>query len=105
MRIFSAKFLKFFFQLVKLKKLQGKIKLVTEPLFSHYLFTRLSDTSSNWFPNRSTSGVAFFLKFLISTDPMVIPDPIIDRLRQRYSLKEPLHELFKLGVVLEITNC
>ena len=32
------------------KKLQGKIKLATEQLFSRYLFIRLSDVSSNWFP-------------------------------------------------------
>jgi transcriptional antiterminator RfaH len=86
------------------KKLQGKIKLTTEPLFSRYLFIRLSDVSSNWFPIRSTRGVATLLRFGISTDPVVIPDPIIDCLRQRCTLEEPLHELFKSGEILEITN-
>jgi transcriptional antiterminator RfaH len=86
------------------KKLQGKIKLATEPLFSRYLFIRLSDVSSNWFPIRSTRGVASLLRFGISTDPVVIPDPLIDCLRQRCSLEEPLHELFKPGEMLEITN-
>jgi transcriptional antiterminator RfaH len=86
------------------KKLQGKIKLATEPLFSRYLFIRLSDVSSNWFPIRSTRGVASLLRFGISTDPVVIPDSIIDCLRQRCALEEPLHELFKPGEILEITN-
>ena len=86
------------------KKLQGKIKLATEPLFSRYLFIRLSDVSSNWFPIRSTRGVASLLIFGISTDPIVIPDPIIDCLRQRCALEEPLHELFKPREILEITT-
>jgi transcriptional antiterminator RfaH len=68
------------------------------------LFIRLSDVSSNWFPIRSTRGVASLLRFGISTDPVVIPDPIIDCLRQRCALEEPLHELFKPGEMLEITN-
>jgi transcriptional antiterminator RfaH len=86
------------------KKSQGKIKLATEPLFSRYLFIRLSDVSSNWFPIRSTRGVASLLRFGISTDQVVIPDPIIHCLRQRCSLEEPLHELFKPGEILEIIN-
>jgi transcriptional antiterminator RfaH len=86
------------------KKSQGKIKLATEPLFSRYLFIRLSDVSSNWFPIRSTRGVASLLRFGISVDPVVIPDPIIHCLRQRCFLEEPLHELFKPGEMIEITN-
>jgi transcription antitermination factor NusG len=35
---------------------------------------------------------------------VVIPDPIIDCLRQRCALDEPLHELFKPGEMIEITN-
>jgi transcriptional antiterminator RfaH len=86
------------------KKLQGKIRLATEPLFSRYLFIRLSDVSSNWFPIRSTRGVASLLRFGVSTDPVVIPDPIIECLRKRCALEEPLHELFKPGEMIEITN-
>ena len=86
------------------KKLQGKIKLATEPLFSRYLFIRLSDISSNWFPIRSTKGVASLLRVGISTDPVVIPDSIIDCLRKRCALEEPAHELFKAGEMIEITH-
>jgi transcription antitermination factor NusG len=35
---------------------------------------------------------------------VVIPDSIIDFLRQRCALDEPLHELFKPGEMIEITN-
>jgi transcriptional antiterminator RfaH len=86
------------------KKLQGKIKLATEPLFSRYLFIRLSDNCSNWFPIRSTRGVASLLRFGVSTDSAIIPDPIIDCLRRRCALEEPLHELFKPGEMIEITD-
>lgn len=86
------------------KKSQGKIKLVTEPLFSRYLFIRLSDISSNWFPIRSTRGVAQLLRFGQATEPVVIPDPIVECLKERCSQEEPLHELFQSGEILEITN-
>jgi transcriptional antiterminator RfaH len=86
------------------KKLQGKIKLVTEPLFSRYLFIRLSDVSSNWFPIRSTRGVAQLLRFSQAAEPVVIPDPIVECLKQRCSEEEPLHELFQSGEMLEITS-
>jgi transcriptional antiterminator RfaH len=78
------------------KKSQGKIKLATEPLFSRYLFIRLSDVSSNWFPIRSTRGVSQLLRFGQAAEPVVIPDPIVECLKQRCSQEEPLHELFKL---------
>lgn len=86
------------------KKQQGKIKLATEPLFSRYLFIRLSDVSSNWFPIRSTRGVSQILRFGSSTEPVTLPDPIINCLIQRCVKEEPLHELFKYGELLEITQ-
>jgi transcriptional antiterminator RfaH len=86
------------------KKSQGKIKLVLEPLFSRYLFIRLSDVSSNWFPIRSTRGVAQLLRFGQAAEPVVIPDPIVEHLKERCSQEEPLHELFQPGEMLEITS-
>jgi transcriptional antiterminator RfaH len=86
------------------KKLQGKIKLVVEPLFSRYLFIRLSDVSSNWFPIRSTRGVSQLLRFGVLSEPVVLPDQIIDCLKQRCAKEEPLHELFNSGEMLEITE-
>ncbi len=86
------------------KKYQGKIKLAVEPLFSRYLFIRLSDVSSNWFPIRSTRGVSQLLRFGVLSEPVVLPDPIIDCLKQRCAKEEPLHELFNSGEMLEITQ-
>ncbi len=86
------------------KKIQGKIKLTIEPLFNRYLFIRLSDVTSNWFPIRSTKGVSQLLRFGTSSDPIVLPDLIIDCLKQRCASQEPLHEIFKKGELLEITQ-
>jgi transcriptional antiterminator RfaH len=86
------------------KKSQGKIKLAIEPLFSRYLFIRLSDVSSNWLPIRSTRGVSQLLRFGQSTEPLVIPDLIVQCLKQRCTQEEPLHQLFQAGELLEITK-
>jgi transcriptional antiterminator RfaH len=86
------------------RKQQGKIKLATEPLFSRYLFIHLSDVSGNWFPIRSTRGVSQLLKFGVSSEPVVVPDPVIDCLKQRCIREEPLHELFNSRELLEITH-
>ncbi len=86
------------------KKSQERIKLVTEPLFSRYLFIRLSDVSSNWSPIRSTRGVSQLLRFGESTEPVIIPDSIVQCLKQRCTQEEPLHQLFQAGELLEITK-
>jgi transcriptional antiterminator RfaH len=73
-------------------------------LFSRYLFIRLSDISSNWFPIRSTRGVSQLLKFGNLANPVEIPDTIIACLKQRCTKEEPLHEFFKSGEMIEITQ-
>ncbi len=86
------------------KKSKGKIKITIEPLFNRYLFIRLSDVTSNWFPIRLTKGIALLLHFGKPLEPIVLPDPIIDYLKQRCSSEEPLHEIFRKGELLEITH-
>jgi transcription antitermination factor NusG len=44
------------------------------------------------------------LRFGQATEPVVIPDPIVECLKQRCSQEEPLHELFHSGEMLEITS-
>ncbi len=44
------------------------------------------------------------MRFGRSTDSVVIPDAIVDCLKERCSTEEPLHELFKQGALLEITQ-
>jgi transcriptional antiterminator RfaH len=86
------------------KKAQDKIKIATEPLFSRYLFIRLSDVSSNWFPIRSTRGVSELLRFGLNVDPVVIPHQIVNYLKQRCNQEGELQELFNEGDMLEITQ-
>lgn len=86
------------------KKQKGKIHLVTEPLFPRYLFIRLSDVTSNWYPIRSTRGVSQLLRFGDSTNPAEILETIVDSLKQRCIKEEPLHELFKPGEMIEINQ-
>jgi transcriptional antiterminator RfaH len=86
------------------KKQQGKVQLATEPLFPRYLFIRLSDVTSNWFSIRSTRGVSQLLRFGTATDPVEISETIVDCLKQRCIKEEPLHELFKPGEMIEITQ-
>ena len=86
------------------KEMHGKIKIATEPLFSRYLFIRLSDVSSNWFPIRSTRGVSELLRFGLNVDPVVIPDQIVNYLKQRCNQEGELQALFNAGDMLEITQ-
>ncbi len=86
------------------KKHQGKIQVAIEPLFPRYLFIHLSDVTSNWFLIRSTRGVSQLLKYSTSTDLIEIPETIVDCLKQRCTKEEPLHELFKPGEMIEITQ-
>ena len=86
------------------KKQAQTIKIQEEPLFSRYLFIRLSDVTSNWFPIRSTKGVASLLRFGQDIEPVCIPDKIIEVLKDRCTQGEPLHTLFKAGETIEISQ-
>jgi transcriptional antiterminator RfaH len=86
------------------KQKQGKIQLATEPLFPRYLFIRLSDVTSNWFPIRSTRGVSQLLRFGTSREPVEISEKIIEYLKYRCTKEEFLYELFKPGEMIEITQ-
>lgn len=71
---------------------RGKLSRVMEPMFSRYLFIQLDKTQSNWSPIRSTLGVNKLVSF--GNVPAVVPDSLIERLRQtdglqrEYLLKE-----------------
>ena len=71
---------------------RGKLVRAVEPMFSRYLFIQLDKTQSNWSPIRSTLGVNKLVSF--GNVPAVVPDSLIERLRQtdglqrEYLLKE-----------------
>ena len=83
LRIFKAKVLKFLSLLAKFKKSQWKIKLVTEPLFSHYLsfVCKMSVVISL----QSDQSVSQLLRIGQSIEPLVISVAIVECLRQRCS--------------------
>jgi transcriptional antiterminator RfaH len=51
------------------------------PLFPRYLFIRLDDAESNWYPIRSTRGVSQLVS--CNDKPVAVGDTIIDRIRER----------------------
>jgi transcriptional antiterminator RfaH len=59
----------------------SKLSILTEPLFPRYLFIQLDEVSSNWFPIRSTKGVASLLKFGKESEPVHVPDQLILNLK------------------------
>ena len=52
-----------------------------EPLFPGYLFIRLDSYLDNWYPIRSTRGVARVVAF--GGDPVPVRDELIEQLRER----------------------
>jgi transcriptional antiterminator RfaH len=61
------------------KLLRGKLTTSAEPLFSRYLFVRLSDFNCNWSPIRSTRGVSKLLSF--GGRYATLPDVCVEALR------------------------
>lgn len=55
-----------------------------EPLFPGYLFIRLDRQLDNWYPIRSTRGVARVVSF--GGEPTPIRDELIEQLRQRLAV-------------------
>ena len=52
-----------------------------QPLFPGYLFIRLDQQHDNWFPIRSTRGVARIVSF--GVQPLPVPDALVEEIRQR----------------------
>lgn len=79
---------------------RGKPALLTEPLFPHYLFVRLSSLEDNWAPLRSTRGVARVVRF--GDLPLHVPDHVVLALQQANN-EEP-RALFSQGDRVQITS-
>lgn len=69
----------------------GKRVEKVEPLFPGYVFIELSELTSNWRPIRSTRGVARVLTF--GDRPAVVPDDVVENLRDRMRLQSERHNL------------
>ncbi|MGO2009715.1 transcription/translation regulatory transformer protein RfaH [Vreelandella alkaliphila] len=84
------------------RKRQGKLTLVSEPLFPYYLFIRLDQTVSNWRPIRSTRGVLRLLTF--GNTPIAVPNALVDTLRAQPHHQEGSHSYFCAGEKVTITD-
>jgi transcriptional antiterminator RfaH len=86
---------------IEMEKLRrGKLVRVVEPMFSRYLFIQLDKTQSNWSPIRSTLGVNKLVSF--GNVPAVVPDALIDVLRQTDGVQREL--LLKEGDAVQFVS-
>lgn len=89
------------------KLLKNKLTVVSEPVFSRYLFIRLDDVTSNWFPIRSTRGVSKLLQFGKESLPIVVPDEVIELIKEQDhqdESREIVREIFKLQSIVEVKS-
>jgi transcriptional antiterminator RfaH len=78
-----------------------------EELFPGYLFIRMDQVHDNWYPIRSTRGVARIVTF--GGHPVPVQDELIEQIRQRLNtpaprieFKEGEHVLIKAGELCDI---
>jgi transcriptional antiterminator RfaH len=81
---------------------QGRKLEVKEPLFPRYLFIRLDEVNSNWYPIRSTRGVSQLVRF--NEHPLPVGDDIIDLIRERLAKKEAHVPYLQPGERVRITK-
>jgi len=82
------------------KLVHGKVVTCLEPLFSRYLFIRLSPTNGNWSPIRSTRGVSKLVAF--GGRFATLPDDCIDALQGAQQIIP--QRLFEPGERVAITR-
>ena len=89
------------------KLIKNKLTVVLEPMFSRYLFIRLDDVTSNWFPIRSTRGVSKLLQFGKDSLPITVADEIVKLIKETESPIDEhivVRELFKPQSIVEVKS-
>lgn len=84
------------------RRRSGKLAMVCEPLFPHYLFIRLDQVASNWRPIRSTRGVLKLLTF--GDTPIPVSNALIETLKQQPHEQNGIHSYFTPGQKVTITE-
>jgi len=84
----------------KLKK--NTLEVQEDPLFHRYLFIQLDQIQSNWFPIKSTRGVHQIVRFGIHTDPVIVPDQLVEELRTWDPDRLAPKSLFETGESVQI---
>ncbi len=82
---------------------RGRAEVVSEPMFSRYLFIRLDrgDQGKSWSPIRSTVGVSQMVRF--GNEPAQIQDGLIDLLKSSEE-RRPVDDLFQPGELVVLTE-
>jgi len=92
-----------FLPIIKVQKIINKeIKIQEEPLFARYIFIKLDQISSNWFPIRSTRGVHAIVRFGMHSEPVHVPTDLIVALKNQKQVAEDSRALFKSGDPVEV---
>ncbi len=83
-----------FLPTMQVQKLRNhRVQMVTEPMFSRYLFIQLDDQSQNWGPIRSTLGVSKLVSF--GPQPAKVPPEFVSFLKE--APPETLARMFAPG--------
>nr|WP_298057004.1 transcription/translation regulatory transformer protein RfaH [uncultured Halomonas sp.] len=84
------------------RKRQGKLRTISEPMFPYYLFIRLDQIASNWRPIRSTRGVLRLLTF--GNTPVPVSNALIEALKSQPYEQKGIHAYFTPGDKVTITE-
>lgn len=82
------------------KRVRQRVQILSEPLFSRYLFIRLDQSSRSWAPIRSTLGVSRLVTF--GQHPARVPDALVEALRQAPPMQ--VARLFAPGDVVQVVS-
>jgi transcriptional antiterminator RfaH len=80
---------------------RGRRLVAEESLFPNYLFIRLQRWVDNWYPLRSTRGVARLVAF--GKDPLHVDDDLIEEIRRRL-LERPSEPALSIGQRVQIVD-
>jgi transcriptional antiterminator RfaH len=75
-----------------------RVQVVTEPMFSRYLFIQLDDQTQNWGPIRSTLGVSKLVSF--GPQPAKVPPEFVAFLQE--APPETLERMFAPGDTVKV---
>ena len=88
-----------FLPTMQVQKLRNqRVQVVTEPMFSRYLFIQLDDQSQNWGPIRSTLGVSKLVSF--GPQPAKVPPELVVFLKE--APPETLERMFAPGDTVQV---
>ena len=94
---------KTFLPTIKVQKLKkNTIEIHLDPLFHRYLFIQLDQVQSNWFPIKSTRGVHQIVRFGMHSDPVIVPDQLVEELRTWEPNQLRPKSLFETGESVQI---